>query len=66
MISYKSIQLSTKFPVKDKTNFQHKNNVVYHSKCPSEGCRVNYIVETNRLILERIQDQNNRDKTLIY
>ena len=33
MISYKSIQLSTKFPVKDKTDFQHKNNVVYHSKC---------------------------------
>ena len=28
MISYKSTKLSTKFPVKDKTDFQHKNNVV--------------------------------------
>ena len=54
MISYKSTKLSTKFPVKDETDFQHKNNVVYHSKCPSEGCHEN----TNRSILERIQDHN--------
>ena len=62
MISYKSTKLSTKSPVKDKTDFQHKNNVVYHSKCPSEGCHENYIGETNRRIVERIQDHNNRDK----
>ena len=62
MISYKSTKLSTKFPVKDKTDFQHKNNVVYHSKCPSERCHENYIGETNRRIVERIQDHNNRDK----
>ena len=62
MISYKSTTLSTKFPVKDKTDFQHKNNVVYHSKCPREGCHENHIGETNRHIVERIQDHNNRDK----
>ena len=62
MISYKSTKLSTKFPVKDKTDFQHKNNVIYHSKCPSEGCHENYTGETNRRILERIQDHNIRDK----
>ena len=62
MISYKSTKLSTKFPVKDKTDFQQKNNVVYLSRCPSEGCHENYIGETNRRILERIQDHNNRDK----
>ena len=62
MISYKNTKLSTKFPVKDKTDFQHKNNVVYHSKCPSEGCHENYIGETNIRIVERIQDHNNRDK----
>ena len=62
MISYKSTKLSTKFPVKDKTDFQHKNNVVYHSKCPSEGCRENYIGETNRRIAERIKDHNNSGK----
>ena len=29
MISYKSTKLSTKFPVEDKTDFQHKNDVFY-------------------------------------
>ena len=62
MISYNSTKLSTKFPVKDKTDFQHKSNVVYHSKCPSERCHENYIMETNRRTVERIQDHNNRDK----
>ena len=37
IISYKSTKLSTKFPVKDKTDFQHKHNVVYFGKCPNEG-----------------------------
>ena len=37
IISYKSKKLSTKFPVKDKTDFQHKHNVVYFGKCPNEG-----------------------------
>ena len=62
MISYKRIKRSTKFPVKYKTDFQHKNNVVYPSKCRSEGCYENYIGETNRRIVERIQDHNDRDK----
>ena len=59
MINNKSAKLSTKFPVKDKTDFQHKNNVVYHSKCPSEGCHENYIGETNRRIKTY---RRNRDK----
>ena len=62
MISYKSTKLSIKFPFKDRTDFQHKNNVVYHSKFPSEGCHENYIGETNRRIVERIQDHSNRGK----
>ena len=39
IISYKSTKLSTKFPVKDKTDFQHKHYVVYYGKCPNEGCK---------------------------
>ena len=30
MISYKSTKLSTKFPVKNKTDFPHKHNVIFH------------------------------------
>ena len=52
MISYKSTKLLTRFPVKDKTDFQRKNNAVYHSKSPSQGCRENYIGKTNRRIIE--------------
>ena len=43
VISYKSTKLSTKFAVKDKADFQHKNEVVYHNKGPSQGCHENYI-----------------------
>ena len=56
----KTTKLSTKFPVKDKTDFEHKNNVVYHSKCPSEGCHENCIGERSRCIVNRVQDQNKR------
>ena len=62
MICYKSTKLSTEFPVKDKTGFQHKNNTVYHNKCPSQGCHENYIGETNRHIVERIENHNKSDK----
>ena len=54
--------MSIKFPVRDKNDFQHKNNVLYHSKFPSEGCRENYFGETNRRTVERIQDYKNREK----
>ena len=32
IISYKSTKLSTKFPVKDKTDFQHKHNFIFHGR----------------------------------
>ena len=66
MISYKSTKLSTKFPLKEKTDFQHNNNVVYHIKCPSEGCQENYMGETNRCIVERIKDHKTEIKAPIY
>ena len=63
IISYKSTKLSTKFPVKDKTDFQHKHNVVYYGKCPDEGCKDNYVGETKRRIVERIKDHNSKDNS---
>ena len=50
MITYKSTRLSTNFPVREKTDFKHKNDVVYHSKYPNEGCKHDYIGNTNRRI----------------
>ena len=47
VIAYKSTELSSKFPVKDKTDFYHKNNVAYQTKYPNEGCKDDYVGETN-------------------
>ena len=38
------------------------SNLWPHSKCPSQGYHKSYIGETNKCIVERIQDHNNRDK----
>ena len=40
MISYKSTKLSTIFPVKDKTDFQYKHNIVYYGNFPNEECKM--------------------------
>ena len=63
MISYKRMKLSTIFPVKDKTDFQHKDNVVYYGKCPNEGCKDDYVGETKRCIVERIRGHNSKDNS---
>ena len=51
MTSYKRSKLSTELPVKEKTDFQQKNNVIFHRKCTSEGYHENYTGKTNRRIL---------------
>ena len=63
IISYKSTKLSTKFPVKDKTDFQHKHNVVYYGKCGNEGCNEDYLRETKRQLIERIKDHISKDNS---
>ena len=59
---YESTKLSTQFPVKDKTKFEHRHNATYFSKCPETNCDESYVGETDRRINERIIDHNNRDK----
>lgn len=61
-IVYKSSKLASKFKIKDKVNFIHKNNIVYLCRCPEDSCIETYIGETNRRIQERILDHNGRDK----
>lgn len=65
VIAYKSTELWSKFPVKDKTDFYHKNNVAYQTKYPNEGCKDDYVGETNWHIAVRIKGHNIR-KTFIY
>ena len=63
MISYRSTKLSTKFPTKGKTYFQHKHNVVYYGKCPNEGYKDDYVGETKKCIVERIKDRKSKDNS---
>ena len=49
--------MSIKFLVKDKTGFQHRYNIVYYGKCPSEGCKDDYnIVYYGKCPSERFKD----------
>ena len=61
-ISYSAVKLSSKFRVKDKTKFEHRNDIVYLCKCPEINCKQTYIGETKRRIIERVIDHNKRDK----
>ena len=62
-MTYESTKLSTKFNVKDKTEFYHQSNLVNYGKCPSQICTEDYYIkETNHRIKERIIDHNRRDK----
>ena len=61
-VTYQSKKLGTKFQLKDKTRFNHQNNLVYYSKCPNKTCNEDYVGETDRRIEERIMDHKKRDK----
>ena len=62
-ITYEATQLSTQFPVEDKTKFEHRYNVVYFSHSPNATGNERYVEETDRRIKERIMDPNKRDKS---
>ena len=62
-ITYEGTKLSTQFPVKDRTKFEHRHNVVYFSRCPNATCNDTYVGETDRRIKERIMDHNKRNKS---
>ena len=59
-ITYKDTKLSTHFPVKDRTKFEHRHNIVYFSRCPNLTCNKTYVGERERRTKERIMDHNKR------
>ena len=52
-ITYEGTKLSTQFPVKDRTKFEHRHNIVYFSYCANATCNETYVGETDRRIKER-------------
>ena len=49
------------FPIKDKTDINHRHDILYKVNCPNEECNNTYIGETGKRILERVKDHNGRD-----
>ena len=60
--TFQKKKLGSKFPVKDKINFQHQNNVVYYEKCPNPNCKDDHLGETDRKLIERVINHNRQDK----
>ena len=63
-VAFKSTKLSSCFNVKDKIDFEHNHDLIYHAKCPEQTCIDDYVGESARPITERIKDHNGRDHTL--
>ena len=53
-VAFQSKQLSSCFNIKDKTEFPHKQDLVYHARCPEESCNDDYVGERTRRISERV------------
>ena len=62
-VAFKSTKLSSCFNVKDKIDFKHNHDLIYHAKCPEPICINDYVGESARRITERIKDHNGRDHT---
>ena len=63
-VAFKSTKLSSCFNVKDKIDFEHNHDLIYHAKCPEPTCIDDYVGESARRITERIKYHNGRDHTL--
>ena len=61
-ITYEGRKLSTQSPVKDRTKFEHRDNIVSFSRFPNVTYNKTYVGERNRRIKERIIYHNKRDK----
>ena len=52
----KSLLMHPKDPIPD----EHKTDIIYHWKCPTNNCTAEYISETNRSLKERVSDHRNQ------
>ena len=62
-VAFKSTKLSSCFNVKDKIDFEHNHDLIYHAKCPEPTCIDDYVGESARRITQKIKDHNGRDIT---
>ena len=63
-VTFKSTKLSSCFNVKDKLDFEHSQDLVYHTKCPEQTYIDDYEGESTRPVTEKIKDHSGRDHIL--
>ena len=63
IVTYYAKTLSSKFKVKDKTEFYYQSILVYYGKCFNRTCTEGYIRKNYRRVKERIIDHIKSDKT---
>ena len=51
-VTFTGQKLSTQFNVEDRTEFEHKHDIIYLGKCPEQNCTDNYLGESARTISE--------------
>ena len=61
-VTYTGQKLGAKFQIKDKTKDQHKNDLVYSSKCPEPTYNEDYLGKTERRTIKRSADHCGKDK----
>ena len=49
-ITYQGTKISAQFAVKDRTKFEHRDNIVYFTRFPNVTCNKTYVGETDRRI----------------
>ena len=59
--AYSGTKLSSKFQLKDQTKKDHQHDVVYYAKCPEEQCTEDYTGETDRCLVEHVNDHSGKD-----
>ena len=60
-ITFTGKKVNTCFSIKDKTSFEHQHDLIYYANCTKPSCRDNYVGESSRRIIERIEDHSGRD-----
>ena len=62
-IIYTGKKLGSQINIKDRTNFEHQHNLIYHVNCPIPTCENNLHWWNCIHINERIKYHNGRDHT---
>ena len=63
ILLWKTTQVNCFLSCKDKTPSEYRNSVVYQFSCP--GCKSSYIGKTDRCLITRLKEHNNRESSEI-